>query len=170
MFLKPIGLALALALIPTSAAAEVVEAPIAKAIARAFQRPTDAEAQRREAERAAAEKAERDRLNLATFVFLGAAGADWAVTSVCAEVRCNDHAGYSASYFIGGDGFENKGTAIVLGLALDTAIVLFAREVVADDHPKLARAILFIAAGVRVVIMTNKIGDLRRNAVRVPQP
>lgn len=159
-------------LLPATARAQDA-APLTRAVATAFTQdpllghPFDRDLQRLEAERRAAqERADRDRLNWATAVFVGTAGADWAVTAACFKVRCSEHAGHSASFFVGGDGFRNAGTAAALGLGLDAAIVLLAREVIAPDHPKLARGVLWVASGVRVVILSNKVGDLRAHAVR----
>lgn len=149
----------------------VLGARLQRGIARAFAQstqhgPTDEELQRIHAAQVEADRNDREQLNLATAVYLGVAGADWSLTAVCFKVGCNDHSGYSAGYFIGGDGFTNSGTAAALGLGLDALIVLGAREWVAPDHPKLARGILWVASGVRVVIVTQKISDLREHAVR----
>lgn len=139
--------------------------PLARAIAAAFDQRSDATLQRLEAERRAAEHADRDRLNVATAVFLGTAGADWSVTAVCFRVRCADDGGFKTSYFVA-DGFKNRNAALALGLALDTAIVFVTRDAIAPEHPKLARTLLYVLSGVRLVIVADKVGDLRRNARR----
>lgn len=153
---------------------DAIDRPLARAIAQAFTQSRhagpqrDAELQRLEAERLAQERANRAQLDLATAVFAGVAGADWAVTAVCFKVRCSDKAGYSASYFVGGEGFKEPAVAALMGLGLDALIVVGVREFIAEEHPKLAQSILWIASGVRVVIVFNKVSDLRQHAVRAP--
>lgn len=182
--MRTLGAALLLACsLPVTLRADVLEGPVARAVRGAFVvhqvardqdpllgHPRDAELQRLAAERRERERDARDQLNLATAVFIGSAGADWAVTAACFKVQCTDGPGHHASFFVGGPGFRNVGAAAALGLGLDAAIVLVARSVIAPDHPKLARGVLWVASGVRVVILTNKVNDLRAHAHRSPLP
>ena len=143
--------------------------PISRAAAAAFQypaRPSDAELQRQHAERVAAERADREHLNTATWVYVSTAGADWAVWAVCAEVKCNDSGKTQTGLFLHG---VKPAAALPIGLAIDAAIVVTVRELVAPDHPKLARWLLYGLSGVRVIVLTDRIRDLRGHAVRTPR-
>jgi hypothetical protein len=104
-----------------------------------------------------------DALNDATWFYIATASADWSVTAVCARVMCGDKT--QSGLFL--HGVEPK-WAIPIGVAIDAAIVLGVRELVAPDHPKIARALLYGLGGTRLLFVTYKVNDLRAHAVRIP--
>lgn len=116
----------------------------------------------RERAREQRERADQRDLDNATWAFVSAASADWAVTSICSKLVCNDRSSYGFLY-----GVENPHAGIPLGLAADALFVYLVREYVFPDHPKLARSLFYVGAGVRVVFVSAKVFDLREHGVRV---
>jgi len=110
----------------------------------------------------ARDHADQDALNTATWVYISAAAADWSVTAVCAKVICGDTHTQTGFLY----GIEKPAAAIPLALALDAVIVIGVRELVAPDHPKIARALLYGTGAVRLVFVANKVNDLREHAQR----
>src|SRR4051812_13615062 len=88
--------------------------------------------------------AERDALDHASWFYIATASADWSVTAVCARVMCGDKT--QSGLFLRG---VEPSWAIPLGLAIDAAIVVGVRELVAPEHPKLARVLLYGLGGAR---------------------
>ena len=109
-----------------------------------------------------AEREEREALNQATWVYIAAAAADWSVTAVCARVICGERTQTGLVLY----GVEDARWAIPLGLAIDAVFVFGVRELVAPDHPKLARGLLYGASAVRLVFVVDKVNDLRDRTVR----
>jgi hypothetical protein len=165
------AVALMLILPPPLAAQIDSDRPIARAATAAFQYPAgrplpDAELQRLQAERAAKQRAERDALNTATWTYVATAGADWAVYAVCVEVTCTDSGKTQTGQFLHG---VKPAAAVPIGLAIDVGIVLAIREWLAPEHPKLAQFLLYGLSGARVIVLTDRIRDLRGHAVRQPR-
>ena len=108
-------------------------------------------------------KPTKDDLLMPTFVYAATAGADWAVTSICLKVHC-DESPYVGLVPTGVDG-PKKGVS--LALAIDFGVAVAIRYWVYPKYPKLAKTLLYGLSAVRVTVMTHRISDLRRNAVRV---
>src|SRR5262245_59111148 len=150
------AVALMLVLPPPLAAQEL---PIRRAAASAFQVRSDAELQRIERERVAKARDDRDALNAATWLYAGVAGADWAVTIACVDVPCFEKT--QAGFFLRG---VKPKAAIPLGIAIDVSLAVAIRELVAPEHPKLARWLLHGLSGGRLVLVSSRLSALRRNA------
>ena len=103
------------------------------------------------------EHEERDDLNAATWVYVAAASADWTATAVCERALCGERTMTGLVLY----GVEDSRVAIPIGLAIDALFIYGVREIVAPDHPKLARGLLYGASAVRLVFTVNKVNDLR---------
>jgi hypothetical protein len=103
------------------------------------------------------------RDDTALWVFVASASADWSVTAVCFEFQCGPStAGFTTI------NAPKKGTAV--GLLVDGAFAVAVREWIQPDHPKLAQALFYGGAVIRLLLVTQKIGDLRRNTARTAPP
>lgn len=116
----------------------------------------------RERARLERDRQDRDALNIASWVYISAAAADYSVTAVCARVLCGDRTQTGLFFY----GIEEPKIAIPLAIAADALVLWGVREFVAPDHPKIARALLYGSSGFRLVLITNKVSDLRTREVR----
>jgi hypothetical protein len=126
---------------------------------------------KREAERAALERAEREAdeqkwLDAALWVYAGTAGADWAVTSVCYQVACSDGKTQTGLFLHG----VKPEAAVPLGIAIDAAVLGLAKYVLGPDHPKLTMILLHAASAARVSLTIRHVNYLRQHAIIRPIP
>jgi hypothetical protein len=108
-----------------------------------------------------AHQEEMEQVKIASWIYVGVAAADWSVTAACFKQHCDGVPGYRASYLAWGNGFEEPAVATILGVALDAAVVFAVNQWVAEEHPRVAQAILYGLSGVRLVILTDRVSDLR---------
>jgi hypothetical protein len=100
----------------------------------------------------------------ALWVFVAAASADWSVTAVCYDIDC----GANTKGFAGAIDSPKKATGV--GLLIDGAFLYVVREWVQPDHPKVAATLFYAGAVLRVILVTHKVSDLRRNMARTAPP
>lgn len=137
------------------------DGPIARAARVAFteQALTDGERIRlRRALDAAEQSAAARRLNHATWTFVATAAADWSVYAACVHDRCGEKT--QTGLFLHG---VRREAAIPIGLAIDAALAVGLRKFVGEDYPRLAEIALYVLSGARVVVLTDRIHDLRKD-------
>jgi hypothetical protein len=103
------------------------------------------------------------RDDTALWVFVAAASADWSVTAICFQLECGPNTkGFTT--------IDSTKKATTVGLLIDGGLIYGVREWLQPDHPKLAQAIFYGAAVVRLLLVTQKVSDLRRNTTRTAPP
>jgi hypothetical protein len=100
-------------------------------------------------------------LDLASWIYVSTAAADWSVTAACGgdSSRCsNKHYGGLFLWEL-----KHEAASVPLGLAIDAGILLAVRELVAPEYPRLARLLLYGLSAARVVVLSHKVSQLRRD-------
>jgi hypothetical protein len=112
----------------------------------------------------AANNGDYEGLDFASWIYVATAAGDWTVTAACGgnESRCRaEHTGGLFLWDI-----KHEAVAVPVGIAIDAAILVAVRELVGPDHPKIARGILYALSAARVVVLSHKISQLRRDPDR----
>jgi hypothetical protein len=98
-------------------------------------------------------------LDSATWVYLATAAADWTATAACGSTKVRCGAEHQGGLFL--HNIKHEAVAVTFGLAIDAAAVYLVREFLAPEYPKVARGLLYVLSGGRVVATSLKVADLR---------